>query len=214
MAENEQDIGKVQAQDTSIYQGAGFEAEISETATTFTAVVRSNVETVIFQYSPPGDVSFKIVSATTPLPDSSAEIVTDNRPQQPIPETPLALAAETQKTVKLFGRTATEVYRAIAPSGEPMTIVSFAEHPSWHTESQSNTEPEKVKEDTRYWQAAAFGTYAQVLHDLPKGKASILIGYPKTMKKVGKGGQEETIKNGFQVVERKPFLATPKPKKP
>lgn len=198
--------------DPSIYQGERFEAEISETATTFTAVVRSSKETVIFRYTPPGDMSFTVASSTTPLPASPVpEIVTDDRPQQPAEA---EYTPETQKTVKLYGRSATEPFRATAPSGEAMTIVSFAEHPSWHQDSHSNTEPAKVKEDTRYWQAVAFGEYAEELVGLPKGKASILIGYPKQYKKVGKGGQEETVKNGFQVVDRKPYPGTPKPRHP
>jgi hypothetical protein len=93
-----------------------------------------------------------------------------------------------------------------------MTIVSFAEHPSYHPESLSNTEPEKVNKDTRYWQAAAFGKDAPLLSELPKGKACILIGYPKPITKVGKSGKEESVKNGFQVVDRKPYLGTPKPR--
>ena len=78
---------------------------------------------------------------------------------------------------------------------------------------QTIAAPEKVKEDTCYWQAVTFGTYAHLLDNIPKGKAGILIGYPKAIQKVGKGGQEEIVKNGFQVVDRKPYLGTPKPKR-
>lgn len=66
--------------------------------------------------------------------------------------------------------------------------------------------------DTRYWQAAAFGHYAALLDGVPKGKACILIGYPKPITRVGKGGNQVTEHNGFQVVNKLPYLGTPKPR--
>src|ERR1700686_1308654 len=97
--------------DPSVYQGEKFEAEISETSETFTAVVRSGGETVLFRYTPPGDMSFKIVSPGTPLSASpAAELLPDDRlhtaRRSPEPEpTP-----ETEHTVKLYGRPATEPF--------------------------------------------------------------------------------------------------------
>jgi hypothetical protein len=189
------------------YQGEQFQADLSESETTFIAEVTNGAETVIFVYTPPGKVSVEIISSPALLEvakASSAPLLTSAEQED---------AAETAKTQKLYGRTATEPFHATAPSGEPMLIVSFAEHPSWQAESVSNAEPEKVKNDTRYWQAAAFGEHTSLLKDLPKGKASILIGYPKVITRVGKGGQEEVIKQGFQVVDRKPYLGTPKSSK-
>lgn len=189
------------------YQGEHFQADLSETETTFSAHVTNGTETVIFLYTPPGKVSVEIVASPASLEGvkeaSAASFVATEQDT----------AAETIKALKLYGRTATEVFHATAPSGEPMLIVSFAEHPSWHPESASNTEPQRVKGDTRYWQAAAFGEHTHLLEGLPKGKASILIGYPKTIKRVGKGGQEDVLKSGFQVIDRKPYLGTPKQSK-
>ena len=197
----------------SVYQGSHIEAEISETDTTFTAKIRSSTgEIILFQYSPPGKVSVEIVSFAPPG-SPAPEIVTGDRPQQS--QTAEAeQSAETEKAVKLYGRSATEPFHATAPSGEPMVIVQFAEHPSWHEESFGNKEAGRIKDDTPYWQAAAFGEAASLLDGLPKGKASILIGYPKAYTKVGKGGKEEVISNGFQVVDRKAYPGTPKPRKP
>lgn len=213
MAEQEHGIGKAQLEDVSVYQGNRFEAQISETADTFTAQVTDGKSTVVFHYSPPDRISFEIVSFVSPgspAPESAA----DDRPHVTAQsqEAEQAVPPEKEQAVKLYGRSATEPYKAKAPSGEPMVIVSFAEHPSWHQESFGNMQPGKIKDDTRYWQAAAFGSYAEELAGLPKGKASILIGYPKQYTKVGKGGKEETVSNGFQVVDRKPYVGTPKPR--
>ncbi len=185
-----------QQPEINVYQGNTFEAEISETDTTFTAKVTNGEETIVFRYTPPGRVSFEVVSFTQPF-----------APVQEQETTP-----EKEKAVSIYGRTATDVFPATAPSGEPMLIVSFAEHPSWDKDSFGNTEPAQNKNDTRYWQVAAFGKYTQLLEGLPKGKAGIMIGYPKEVTKKGKSGQEETVKNGFHLVNRKPYLGTPKPR--
>ena len=191
----------------SVYQGQHFEAEISETNTTFTAAVRSSTgETIVFAYSPPGKVSIDIVSFVPSAPEQQGQQA------RSLSEPEAEMTTETQHTVKLYGRSATQPFHAKAPSGEPMVIVQFAEHPSWHPDSYGNTEPGNIKDDTRYWQAAAFGEYAEVLAGLPKGKASILIGYPKAYRKVGRGGKAEIVSHGFQVVARKPYVATPRPR--
>jgi hypothetical protein len=183
----------------NVYQGQHFEAEISETADTFTAQINSGEEVIVFSYTPPGQFHVEIVSFT---PSSAPRSLTSERVASP----------ETEKAVRIYGRTATDPFKATAPSGEPMTIVSFAEHPSYHPESFANTEPDKVKKDTRYWQAAAFGQYAQLLDGIPKGKACILIGYPKPITRIGKEGKAETANNGFQVVNKQPYVGTPKPR--
>jgi hypothetical protein len=86
-----------------------------------------------------------------------------------------------------------------------MVIVPFAEHPTFHPDSLSNSEPEKVKNNTRYWQAAAFGEHTPLLEGLPAGKAYILTGYPKAFKKIGQGGKTEVVHNGFVVVGREAY---------
>lgn len=188
----------------SVYQSQHFGAQLSETATSFTAQVTDGKNVVVFTYTPPQTVAIEFIPFVAP--SSAPESVTDQPSQVPIPE-----QQETEKTVSLYGRTGTDPFHATAPSGEPMTIVAFYEHPSWDKESFSHTTPEKIKQDSVYWQAAAFGDKAQLLDDIPKGKASILIGYPKKIKKVGQKGKEETIENGFMVMDRKPVLGTPKP---
>lgn len=185
---------------SSIYQSNHFEAEISDTAETFMAKVTNGAETVIFRYTPPGQVSFEL--------QYGESVATSSLPS-PHEYTP---APEIEKVVKIYGRTATEVFSATAPSGEAMVIVSFAEHPSWNKDSLGNTELDKVKKDTRYWQVAAFGTNTPLLEGVPKGKAMVMIGYPKDITKKGKSGQDETVKNGFHLVNTKPYLGTPKPR--
>jgi hypothetical protein len=187
--------------ESSVYNSDHFAAEISETPDTLTAKVTSGTEIVIFRYTPPGQVSVELLqgkqASVLPLPSSSGE-------QQQSPET--------EPTVRIYGRTATDPFSATAPSGDPMLVVSFAEHPSWDTQSFSNTHAKYTKNDTRYWQVAAFGDYRQVLEGLPKGKACVLIGYPKEIKKQGKAGKEETIKSGFAVVSREAYRGMPKPR--
>lgn len=185
---------------SSVYQSDHFEAEISDTADTFTAKVTNGTETVLFRYTPPGHVSFELqqreATALTSLPSSQEQ----------------THSPEIEQAVRLYGRTATDPFHATAPSGDAMTIISFAEHPSWHPESFSNTQATYSKNDTHYWQVGAFGEHRGVLEGLPKGKACVLIGYPKEITKQGKGGKEETIKNGFHVVSREPFPGMPKPR--
>ena len=185
---------------SSVYQSNYFEADISDTPETFIAKVTNGEETVIFRYTPPGHVSFELQHgepvALTSLPSSQEQMH----------------SSETEKAVRIYGRTATDPFHATAPSGDDMIVVSFAEHPSWHTDSFSNAQAIYTKGDTRYWHVAAFGEHRRVLEGLPKGKACVLIGYPKEITKVGKGGKEETEKNGFQVVNREDFKGKPKPR--
>src|SRR5690349_19009327 len=49
------------------YQGEHFQADLSETDTSFMAQITNGAETVIFQYTPPGKVSFEVVSSPVPL---------------------------------------------------------------------------------------------------------------------------------------------------
>lgn len=81
--------------------------------------------------SAPTELSSKFAAALLPLPEQE--------------DTP-----EPEKAVKLYDRTAKERYHATAPSGDAMMVVPFAEYPSFHKDSFSNREMEKVKEITRY----------------------------------------------------------------
>src|SRR5690349_8069218 len=93
-----------QSPEISVYQGNSFEAEISETTTTFTTVVRTRRgDTAVFRYSPPGDMSFQIVSSAPSL-SPAPETVADDRQQIAAGSPETEAPPETEKTVKIYGR--------------------------------------------------------------------------------------------------------------
>src|SRR5579864_6878679 len=93
------------------WHGEHFEADFTETDTTFTATIAHGTAVVVFTYTPPSTVLFEFNPATLPRSEPAST-----------PETP--------KPVKLRGRIGTEIRRKPSPTGGEMAVFSFAEHPN------------------------------------------------------------------------------------
>lgn len=167
------------------WQGQQFEAEISETDTSFTARIAYGDEVVLFTYSPPGKVEVMFNPAPLPTPEQAAE-----------PEKP--------KTVKLRGRIGTEIRRKPSPTGGTMAVFSFAEHPNRAVWSYSNTLAEKTEKDTVWWAVVAFDEDVQLLDSASKGKEYDIECFANNVWKETKEGREITV-TGLRLVGIQPF---------